>query len=251
MKPTGKSLAGVHIVSGLFLALVLASPCPVLGQAEFHMYPEQPTPDWPIAFMAPGVNGFEVWIEDNEILLYSLCEVPRFNAAPGPHCIGRIAELEPLSVGHYTVRNLLGSESLPDFEVGAWFRRGDANADGSLDVSDAMTILGAIFLGDPELTCLDAADLEQKGSTSGVDPIHERCDIAPKKRYGRDAFFQGDPNRGQVEASVFPEQLVFRRHHRQGQVIGHGVGRGPLKIWSAAGAGARAARADEGGGRRV
>ena len=38
------------------------------------------------------------------------------------------------------------------------FARGDSNADGRVDLSDAIATLGFLFLGDSEPTCLDSAD---------------------------------------------------------------------------------------------
>ena len=38
------------------------------------------------------------------------------------------------------------------------FRRGDANTDGTVDISDALGILGTLFSGNPQATCHDAAD---------------------------------------------------------------------------------------------
>ncbi|MCZ6792064.1 MAG: CotH kinase family protein [Planctomycetota bacterium] len=42
--------------------------------------------------------------------------------------------------------------------LGAPFVRGDANIDGDVDISDAVTILAHLFLGDAELRCIAAAD---------------------------------------------------------------------------------------------
>jgi hypothetical protein len=38
------------------------------------------------------------------------------------------------------------------------FKRADGNADGSVDISDPVQVLGYLFLGGAEPTCLDAAD---------------------------------------------------------------------------------------------
>ncbi len=51
------------------------------------------------------------------------------------------------------------------------FLRGDSNADGKLDISDAITTLGALFLGDPEITCEDAMDSNDDGQLDISDPI--------------------------------------------------------------------------------
>ena len=46
------------------------------------------------------------------------------------------------------------------------FRRGDSNVDSIVDISDAVHVLGFLFLGDPkELACQDAADADDSVST--------------------------------------------------------------------------------------
>ena len=51
------------------------------------------------------------------------------------------------------------------------FRRGDANGDGSNDVSDAVRILLALFIGNAHLTCLDAGDVNDDGRVNISDAI--------------------------------------------------------------------------------
>jgi regulation of enolase protein 1 (concanavalin A-like superfamily) len=52
------------------------------------------------------------------------------------------------------------------------YRRGDANADGKDDVSDAIHVLGFLFLGDPEdLSCAKSADSNDDGVVNIADPI--------------------------------------------------------------------------------
>jgi hypothetical protein len=52
------------------------------------------------------------------------------------------------------------------------FTRGDANGDGAVDVSDAETVLGFLFLGGPAPSCADAADVNDDGALNIADPIH-------------------------------------------------------------------------------
>ena len=55
------------------------------------------------------------------------------------------------------------------------FIRGDSNADGSVDLSDAVTILRYLFLGEGEITCIDSADVNDNGEVGGdgvTDAIH-------------------------------------------------------------------------------
>ena len=51
------------------------------------------------------------------------------------------------------------------------FVRGDANTDGSEDVSDALTILLFLFQGGVEPTCMDALDVDDSGRVVLTDPI--------------------------------------------------------------------------------
>ncbi|MBI4600647.1 MAG: PKD domain-containing protein [Planctomycetes bacterium] len=53
----------------------------------------------------------------------------------------------------------------------AWFRRGDANADGVVNISDAIFSLGALFLGGASPPCLDAVDANDDGLVNITDPV--------------------------------------------------------------------------------
>ncbi|MBN1441988.1 MAG: dockerin type I repeat-containing protein, partial [Planctomycetes bacterium] len=55
--------------------------------------------------------------------------------------------------------------------VDAPFARGDANADAALDVSDAVTILGYLFLGTAMNDCEDAADVNDDGGLDISDAV--------------------------------------------------------------------------------
>jgi hypothetical protein len=51
------------------------------------------------------------------------------------------------------------------------FLRGDSNFDGKVDLSDAVTTLGHLFLGLGEPKCLDAEDADDSGTVEITDPI--------------------------------------------------------------------------------
>lgn len=51
------------------------------------------------------------------------------------------------------------------------FRRGDANGDGALDVSDAVFLLGTLFTGDDAAGCEDAADANDDGGLDISDAV--------------------------------------------------------------------------------
>ncbi|MBI4606495.1 MAG: hypothetical protein HY721_31405 [Planctomycetes bacterium] len=53
----------------------------------------------------------------------------------------------------------------------ATFIRGDSNGDRALDVSDAVTTLGFLFLGKGPPSCFDAADYDDDGTLAMADPI--------------------------------------------------------------------------------
>jgi hypothetical protein len=52
------------------------------------------------------------------------------------------------------------------------FRRGDANGDGRVDVSDPISILGYLFSGDAALPCSDAADANDTGIVDLSDAVY-------------------------------------------------------------------------------
>jgi hypothetical protein len=60
----------------------------------------------------------------------------------------------------------------PDGGSGTEFRRGDANADGKVDISDGVFILGYLFLGGSPPQCLDAADADDSGEIVITDAIY-------------------------------------------------------------------------------
>jgi hypothetical protein len=51
------------------------------------------------------------------------------------------------------------------------FHRGDANADGTVDISDAVTTLKVLFLGQGEIPCEDTADANDDGALDVSDAI--------------------------------------------------------------------------------
>ncbi|MBI4586756.1 MAG: FG-GAP repeat protein [Planctomycetes bacterium] len=52
------------------------------------------------------------------------------------------------------------------------FRRGDSNADGTVDQSDAVYTLMALFLGGDQPECLDAADADDSGALDITDAVY-------------------------------------------------------------------------------
>jgi hypothetical protein len=54
---------------------------------------------------------------------------------------------------------------------GASFRRGDVDLNGALQITDAIKVLGYLFLGSAEPVCQDAADADDNGSLQITDAI--------------------------------------------------------------------------------
>ncbi len=51
------------------------------------------------------------------------------------------------------------------------FLRGDGNGDGTVNLSDAVAILGRLFLGQEAPGCMDAADANDDGAVNLSDPV--------------------------------------------------------------------------------
>jgi hypothetical protein len=68
---------------------------------------------------------------------------------------------------------LVSAPAGADCEVGSGpsFRRGDANADGVLDLSDGVRILNFLFSGSAAVGCLDAADSNDSGGLDLSDAV--------------------------------------------------------------------------------
>lgn len=60
-------------------------------------------------------------------------------------------------------------DGIPDSCQG--FRRGDANADGSINLSDSVFLLAALFSGTATLSCEDAGDFNDDGTVDISDPV--------------------------------------------------------------------------------
>jgi hypothetical protein len=78
---------------------------------------------------------------------------------------------------HFEANARLGAAAVADlagpFEASgdAPFRRQDANADGSVDVSDPVFLLNFLFLGGPAPYCLEAADANDDGKVDIGDAV--------------------------------------------------------------------------------
>jgi hypothetical protein len=66
----------------------------------------------------------------------------------------------------------IGAYEFGDCWPSTRFQRGEANADGILDISDPVATLGNLFLGTGDLPCLDAADADDSGALDVTDAIY-------------------------------------------------------------------------------
>jgi len=80
---------------------------------------------------------------------------------------------------HELGQNELGQNELGQHELGQHepqgqvaFRRGDIDGSGALQITDALRVLDALFVGGAELLCADAADVDDDGSLQLADPVY-------------------------------------------------------------------------------
>lgn len=83
------------------------------------------------------------------------------------------------------------------FREAVLFRRGDVDGSGRMNITDAVVLLGALFLGEQEPACRDAADADDSGGLNITDPINVLSRL----------FLGGDPlpSPGSDRCGVDPE----------------------------------------------
>ncbi|MGQ9592125.1 MAG: hypothetical protein ACUVYA_17735, partial [Planctomycetota bacterium] len=99
-----------------------------------------------------------------------LVSSPSFPAAPRDPPGGKARSPASALLG----ATFLAAACLPAtrVEAQASFIRGDANADGRVDISDPVGALGYLFLGAAVLPCLDSGDVNDDGALEITDAIH-------------------------------------------------------------------------------
>ena len=134
----------------------------VLAGAKIHI-PQEPAQD--IYIVRTDPNGRMIWDKDLGLVGFN----------------NRAAEILQLDDGSFVVygqRGLganqadlylakLAAEESPQ----SYFVRGDANADGGVDLSDAVYTLEYLFSGGAQPSCMDAADANDSGDLNLSDPI--------------------------------------------------------------------------------
>ncbi len=88
------------------------------------------------------------------------------------------------------------------------FLRGDATSDCGVDLSDAVRTLNWLFLGEPQPTCLDAADADDTGLVDLTDAIRTLAwlFLGGGEPEAPGPFVAGpDPTQDDLEECVYPE----------------------------------------------
>lgn len=88
----------------------------------------------------------------------------------------------------------------------AFFRRGDANANGQVNLADTVFLLASLFVGGTDPPCLSSADLNDSGTLDITDPIYileflflgSAAPPAPYERCGP------DPTPDALDCGAFP-----------------------------------------------
>jgi hypothetical protein len=84
---------------------------------------------------------------------------------------GNPDEGDVLSLAEVEVFECPGGDCAPP-PAGKRFRRGDADASGSMNITDGVFILNFLFVGGPTPSCLDAADADDSGVVNITDGIY-------------------------------------------------------------------------------
>ncbi len=118
------------------------------------------------------------------------------------------------------------------------FVRGDANADGGVDLSDAVTVLFRVFLGGAEPPCLDAADADDSGSLDITDPITVLSYLFIEGRSPKSPFPECglDPTADALGCASFPPCAGVNLPPRAAFSASARTGVAPLKVDVDAGA---------------
>jgi hypothetical protein len=144
----------------------------VLGGIVFDLLPPEPNLG---NFPAPGL--------DTHVLTLDLRVRP--DAPLGPTEVSFLDGAQGAGQPVPNIATMKGASFLPETRIAAvgigallnivgdlsLFVRGDATGDLVVDLTDATAVLGHLFLGDPALQCLDAADADDSGELDISDPI--------------------------------------------------------------------------------
>lgn len=130
-----------------------------------------------------SVTGIGLYLQGGEVALLQEMELEvAVNHQPGIRLVSgsvpvpvrlpsidiRLEHEDPVGLLAYSLQIIArpGESATPEF------RRGDANSDGAVDVSDAVRMLMWLFQGGSAPTCLDTADANDDESTDIADPVY-------------------------------------------------------------------------------
>src|SRR5690606_26819539 len=102
----------------------------------------------------PAINDARFPVEDPEILIAFVSSATNL-----------------VSPDTNSVQDIFLTGAIPQ-PTGSHFRRGDANSDASINVSDPIFVLAYLFEGGTPPPCEDAADVDDDGVVEVNDPIY-------------------------------------------------------------------------------
>jgi len=110
--------------------------------------------------------------------------------------------------------DIRGTERLYLVDIGAYevlltdtpFKRGDTNADGSLNIADAIRILGYLFSGSRLVYCLKALDANDDGGVNIADAVKVLGHLFGGEGDLPDPFAAcgSDPTQDELSCDAFP-----------------------------------------------
>lgn len=132
-----------------------------------------PSPDWFIGVSGLPLHDGNQW---HDLVIVDLRPYDAGSRDQNLFALGGPATTPPAPITPITTASgqLIGPASLGSFRferIDVSFRRGDVNADGTLNLLDAVTILGALFGGGAAPDCGDSADVNDDGNVDLSDPI--------------------------------------------------------------------------------
>ena len=150
--------------AGVDEGFVIAAVVPEMEDPEEHLLPKDT--DLPMAALRFGIRPEAPPGTTTEI---RFLDGGRGKGLPVPNELG-MAMVEAIPPQWYPTEVMIGTRVniVGDLSL---FSRGDANSDGTVDLSDAVSVLGFLFLGSQRPACADAADANDDGAIDLSDPI--------------------------------------------------------------------------------
>jgi hypothetical protein len=146
---------------------------------SFHDMSLAPEPDLKVVGAGFSIYGGEVALtQEMQLLLDVSSTISQMagavlasgNVAPGaqfPAITIDLAQVDPADQSHVYSLHLVARPAMAN----APFRRGDANGDGTVDLSDAVAILTQLFLGGGDPACEETADADASGARDITDAV--------------------------------------------------------------------------------